>query len=73
MPKNYADMNNEEQDAKNILNEPDAPYMRTFSSQEEAERFNMIENLEKTDMEKFRLFCRMMRIGRMLASAKIVK
>jgi hypothetical protein len=53
--------------------EPASPYMRTFSSQEEAERFNMIENVEKSDMEKFRLFCRMMRIGKMLASAKIVK
>lgn len=53
--------------------EPDTPYMRTFSSQEEAERYNMIENVEKSDMEKFRLFCRMMRIGRMLSSARIVK
>ena len=73
MPKNYEDMNNEEQESKNILNDPGTPYMRTFSSQEEAERFNMIENLEKTDMEKFQLYCRMMRIGKMLASAKIVK
>ena len=55
------------------VEEPAAPYMKTFSSQEEAERYNMIENLEKTDMEKFRLFCRMMRIGKMLSSAKIVK
>jgi hypothetical protein len=56
-----------------MVEEPAAPYMKTFSSQEEAERYNMIENLEKTDMEKFRLFCRMMRIGKMLSSAKIVK
>ena len=47
--------------------------MRTFSSQEEAERYNMIETLNKTDMEKFQLFCRMMRIGKMLSSAKIIK
>lgn len=47
--------------------------MRTFSSLEEAERFNMIETLNKTDMEKFQLFCRMMRIGKMLSSAKIIK
>ena len=59
--------------AISIVEEPAAPYMRTFSSQEEAERYNMIENIEKTDMEKFRLFCRMMRIGKMLSSAKIVK
>ena len=56
-----------------MVEEPAAPYMKTFSSQEEAERYNMIENLEKTDMEKFRLFCRMMRIGKMLSTAKIVK
>ena len=56
-----------------IVEESKTPYKRTFSSQEEAERFNMIENLEKTDMEKFRLFCRLMRIGKMLSTAKIVK
>jgi hypothetical protein len=53
--------------------EPATPYIRTFASQEEAERFNMIENIEKSDMEKFKLFCRMMRIGKMLASARIAK
>lgn len=47
--------------------------MRTFFSQEEAERHRMIQALNRTDMEKFRLFCRMMRIGKMLSSAKIVK
>jgi hypothetical protein len=64
------DSNNEK---INIVREPHTPCVRTFSSQDEAERFNMIENVEMSDMEKFRLFCRMMRIGKMLASAKIVK
>ncbi|HQZ51543.1 MAG TPA: hypothetical protein PLF17_13520 [Chitinophagaceae bacterium] len=63
----------EENKKDSIVEESKTPYMRTFSSQEEAERFNMIENLEKTDMEKFRLFCRLMRIGKMLSTAKIVK
>ena len=63
----------EENKKDSIVEESKTPYMRTFSSQEEAERFNMIENLEKTDMEKFRLFCRMMRIGKMLSTVKIVK
>lgn len=58
---------------ESMAEEPATPYMRKFSSQEEAEKYNMIENLEKTDMEKFQLFCRMMRIGKMLSSAKIVK
>lgn len=56
-----------------LVEESVSPYVRRFSSQEEAEKFNMIENLRKTDMEKFQLFCRMMRIGKMLSSAKIVK
>jgi hypothetical protein len=64
-------------DEKNIKSslaeEPATPYMRNFSSQEEAERFNMIENIKKPDMEKFRLFCRMVRIGKMLASANVHK
>ena len=63
----------EENKKDSIVEESKTPYMRTFSSQEEAERFNMIENLEKTDMEKFRLFCRLMRIGKMLSTEKIVK
>ena len=63
----------EENKKDSIVEESKTPGMRTFSSQEEAERFNMIENLEKTDMEKFRLFCRLMRIGKMLSTAKIVK
>jgi len=56
-----------------IVEEPATPYMRKFSSQAEAERFNMIQDVEKTDMEKFQLFCRMVKIGRMLANAKTVK
>lgn len=45
--------------------------MKTFASKEDADRYNMIIDIEKSDMEKFKLFCRMLRIGRMLASAKI--
>ncbi len=63
----------EENSHVSIVREDPGPGMRTFSSQEEAERFNMIETLNKTDMEKFQLFCRMMRIGKMLSSAKIIK
>lgn len=56
-----------------MAEEPEAPYIKRFSSREEAERYNMIQNVELSDIEKFRLFCRMMRIGKMLSSAKIVK
>ena len=49
------------------------PFMKTFFSQEEAELYNMKRNLKMNDMEKFRMFCRMMRIGKMLSSAKIIK
>jgi hypothetical protein len=30
--------------------------MKTFSSQEEAERYNMIQNINMSDMEKFKSF-----------------
>lgn len=63
----------EENKKASTVQEEETPFMRTFSSQEEAERFRMIEALNRTDMEKFRLFCRMMRISKMLSSAKIVK
>lgn len=56
-----------------LVEEPTIPYMKSFSSQEEAERYNMISNLQMSDMEKFQSFCRMMRIGKMLSTAKIVK
>lgn len=54
-----------------MVEEPVTPYMRTFSSQEEAERFNMIENVEKSDMEKFKLFCEMLRREAKYRNAKI--
>jgi hypothetical protein len=57
-------------DAQSLVKE-DTLYMKTFASKEDGDRYNMIIDIEKSDMEKFRLFCRMLRIGRMLASAKI--
>lgn len=51
--------------------EPVTPYMKTFSSQEEAERYNMIKDLEKTDMEKFQSFCSMLRMQQIYRRAKI--
>jgi hypothetical protein len=32
------------------------PFMKTFSSKEEADMYNLKRNLELTDIEKFRLF-----------------
>ncbi len=61
----------EENKMNSIVEEPATPYMRKFSSQEEAERFNMIENLQKTDMEKFRSFCSMLRMEKIYRRAKI--
>jgi len=62
-----------ENNKTSFVKEEDSPYMKTFSSQEEAEQYNMIQNVHLSDMEKFKLFCRMMRIGKMLSSAKIIK
>jgi hypothetical protein len=63
----------EENTEISVMQEENFPYIKTFSSQEEAERYNMIQNVQLNDMEKFKLFCRMMRIGKMMSSAKIVK
>ncbi|TXJ27305.1 MAG: hypothetical protein E6Q24_10335 [Chitinophagaceae bacterium] len=46
-------------------------FMKTFSSQEEAELYHLRRSMDRSDMEKFHLFCRMLRIGKMLSSAKI--
>lgn len=54
-----------------VAEEPVTPYMKTFSSQEEAERYTMIQNLEKTDMEKFHSFCSMLRLQQIYRRAKI--
>mgnify|MGYP003582102654 CR=1 FL=1 len=48
-----------------VLNEPN-PFMRTFSSQEEADLYRLKKNLARTDIERFEMLCRMMRIGKML-------
>jgi hypothetical protein len=53
------------------VEEPVTPYMKTFSSQDEAEKYNMIKDLEKTDMEKFQSFCSMLRMQRIYSRAKI--
>lgn len=50
-----------------ILNEQFIPYSR----QEEYETAKRRQAILMSDEEKFRMFCRMMRIGKMLASAKI--
>ena len=47
------------------------PFMMTFSSREEAELYHLKRDMERSDMEKFQMFCRMVRIGKMLSSAKI--
>jgi hypothetical protein len=55
------------------VGEDNPPFMKTFSSQQEAELYNLTQNINKSDMEKFKMFCRMMRIGKMLSSAKIAE
>jgi hypothetical protein len=49
------------------------PFMITFASQEEADLYRLRKDMNRSDMEKFLLFCRMMRIGKMLSTAKIIK
>ncbi|HEX7904043.1 MAG TPA: hypothetical protein VF487_09210 [Chitinophagaceae bacterium] len=61
----------EENNKTSKAEEPVQPMMRTFSSQEEAERFNMIAELQKSDMEKFHSFCNMLRMQQIYRRAKI--
>lgn len=56
-----------------MLNEPEPPSIQTFSSQEEAELYRLKRNLARSDMEKFEMLCRMMRIGKMLSPDNIFK
>lgn len=54
-----------------ILEEPQGQYLKIFSSQEEAEQFNILRNVEMSDMDKFKLFCNMLRMERIYKKAKI--
>ena len=49
------------------------PFMKTFSSKEEADLYNLKRDLEMNDMEKFRLFCQMLRRAHMFKRAKIYR
>jgi hypothetical protein len=49
------------------------PFMKTFLSQEEAELYNLKRDLNRSDMEKFRLFTLMLRRNAMFKRAKIYK
>ena len=55
-----------------VLKEPDV-FMRTFSSQEEADLFRLKKNLARTDMERSEMLCRMMRIGKMLNPQNVIE
>lgn len=63
--------NSEQQKSANVVTEPCSTFVKTFSSQEEAERYQMQQNLAMNDMEKFQKFCRLMRIGKMLSSTNV--
>ena len=54
-----------------VVQEPSAAFMQSFSSQEEAELYRLQKNIAMSDMEKFKMFCRLMRIGKMLVPDNI--
>jgi hypothetical protein len=58
---------NNEKEVVNVVEASSATYMKSFSSQEEFERYRLQKNISMSDMEKFRKFCRLMRIGKMLS------
>ncbi|MFV0605926.1 MAG: hypothetical protein ACK5NK_08815 [Niabella sp.] len=55
------------------VKEPGVSFMKTFSSQEEAELYRLKKNLERTDMERFEMLCKMMRIGKMLTPKSLTE
>lgn len=61
--KNY----NTAKDKPHILSEEYIPY----GKEEQHEIENIRRTILMSDMERFRLFCKMMRIGKMLSSAKV--
>lgn len=62
----------EADDVLSVVNEPETDFIKSFSSQEEAELYNLKMRLQKTDMERLQTLCRLIRIGKMLSGAKIV-
>ncbi len=62
----------EEDDLSSVVNEPEVEFMKSFSSQEEAELYNLKKRLQKSDMERLQTLCRLIRIGKMLSAAKTV-
>ncbi|MBS1620463.1 MAG: hypothetical protein JST10_10110 [Bacteroidetes bacterium] len=48
-----------------------AEHFVPYAKQNEVEEKRLIQNMMLSDMDKFKKFCRMMRIGKMLASAKV--
>lgn len=62
----------EEDHLSSVVNEPEVEFMKSFSSQEEAELYNLKKRLQKSDMERLQTLCRLIRIGKMLSAAKTV-
>ena len=48
-----------------------AEHFVPYIHQNEVEKKRLIQNMMLSDIEKFKKFCRIMRIGKMLASAKV--
>lgn len=64
-------MKNDAANEKMLKPEQFPSRLRVYSSQEELEEARLREAVFASDAEKFRKFCRMLRIGKVLASAKI--
>jgi hypothetical protein len=61
---------NYEENKKNSTVHEEA-FMKTFSSQEEAELYRLKRDMERSDIEKFLLFTSMLRRNAMYKRAKI--
>ena len=45
--------------------------VQEYTKYDELEKTRLRHAMQMSDMEKFRMFCRMMRVGKMLSSAKV--
>jgi len=54
-----------------VAAEEEPAYMTTFSSQEEAELYRLKRDMNRSDMDKFRLFTQMLRRNAMYKRASI--
>jgi hypothetical protein len=58
---------------ESVISENNLSYVKTFSSDEEAEQYRLRKDMSRSDMEKLKLFIQMLQRNAMYKKAKIYK